>query len=630
MQIKEIKAHNFRSYEQLDLKLNQLGLTLLTGGAKGNTDNSDSNGFGKSSLVYALIYALYGQLPDGSKGDDVIKNNVGKNCYAQVIFEHGGHNYKISRYRKDSKHHNKVLVSRDKKDITLSTNKETDQLIIDTLGFGFDTLLNSLVFSPEKLNSFINATDKNRKQILEELTNTNVYKQAQQLVKIDAKDNAEKLSEEEKDHERLITLKEGQEASKRAYMQNKDYWDKQMKTNQDKLAQYKNLTPVNNQDKLNKLETIKTQLRNNQSPVDNQEIKKLDREINGYQTTLSQGQAQTKVIKDRLAQNLATYKRIQTGQQTTCELCGSVLQDRHKQLELTNLGKKIKQDMENYKNFMHDIDTAKRAIEATTKERNRIQADQDRIYEQNKIIQVKLDEVNETYHKLQVEQQNYDDQLRQKAYIEQTIKSLKANPIEEPKNLVNANYDQDLASSEKRIQVYQQQAKDLKKLDKIYSDKGVKATALSLVIPYLNQKLSKYLEELTQGRMNAYLSSTSKTKTGKVQEQISLNVESEVMGDEYQELSSGEKQRVGIALNLAFMNYLADQIGGVNLCFFDEIFDHLDQSAIDSVVDILKGLKDEISNVIVISHNNDLLYNDNFDTHIRVNKVDNTSTMELQ
>ena len=286
--------------------------------------------------------------------------------------------------------------------------------------------------------------------------------------------------------------------------------------------------------------------------------------------------------------------------------------------------------MENYKNFMHDIDTAKRAIEATTKERNRIQADQDRIYEQNKIIQVKLDEVNETYHKLQVEQQNYDDQLRQKAYIEQTIKSLKANPIEEPKNLVNANYDQDLTSSEKRIQVYQQQAKDLKKLDKIYSDKGVKATALSLVIPYLNQKLSKYLEELTQGRMNAYLSSTSKTKTGKVQEQISLNVESEVMGDEYQELSSGEKQRVGIALNLAFMNYLADQIGGVNLCFFDEIFDHLDQSAIDSVVDILKGLKTEISNVIVISHNNDLLYNDNFDTHIRVNKVDNTSTMELQ
>lgn len=630
MQIKEIKAHNFRSYEQLDLKLNQLGLTLLTGGAKGDTDNSDSNGFGKSSLVYALIYALYGQLPDGSKGDDVIKNDVGKNCYAQVIFEHGGHNYQISRYRKDSKHHNKVLVSRDKKDITLSTNKETDQLIIDTLGFGFDTLLNSLVFSPEKLNSFINATDKNRKQILEELTNTNVYKQAQQLVKIDAKDNAEKLSEEEKDHERLITLKEGQEASKRAYMKNKDYWDKQMKTNQDKLAQYKDLTPVNNQDKLNKLETIKTQLRNNQSPVDNQEIKKLDREINGYQTTLSQGQAQTKVIKDRLAQNLATYKRIQTGQQTTCELCGSVLEDKHKQLELTNLGKKIKLDMENYKDFMDSIDTAKRAIEATTKERNRIQADQDRIYEQNKIIQVKLDEVNETYHKLQVEQQNYDDQLRQKAYIEQTIKSLKANPIEEPKDLVNANYDQDLTSSEKRIQVYQQQAKDLKKLDKIYSDKGVKATALSLVIPYLNQKLSKYLEELTQGRMNAYLSSTSKTKTGKVQEQISLNVESEVMGDEYQELSSGEKQRVGIALNLAFMNYLADQIGGVNLCFFDEIFDHLDQSAIDSVVDILKGLKGEISNVIVISHNNDLLYNDNFDTHIRVNKVDNTSTMELQ
>ena len=66
MKIKKIEAQNFRSWNKLELDLEKPnGLVVITG----------LNGNGKSSAFYTLIYALYGELPDGSKGDDVVKQD---------------------------------------------------------------------------------------------------------------------------------------------------------------------------------------------------------------------------------------------------------------------------------------------------------------------------------------------------------------------------------------------------------------------------------------------------------------------------------------------------------------------------------------------------------------------------
>ena len=79
MKINYIEAHNFRSYEHFKFVLDNKGLILIKG-QNGNIDERISNGSGKSSFIYALLYALYGETPDGAKGDEVIKNDVGKNC----------------------------------------------------------------------------------------------------------------------------------------------------------------------------------------------------------------------------------------------------------------------------------------------------------------------------------------------------------------------------------------------------------------------------------------------------------------------------------------------------------------------------------------------------------------------
>ena len=68
MKIDYIEANNFRSYEHFKFVLDNKGLTLIKG-QNGNIDERRSNGSGKSSFIYALLYALLLRSEKGGKTD---------------------------------------------------------------------------------------------------------------------------------------------------------------------------------------------------------------------------------------------------------------------------------------------------------------------------------------------------------------------------------------------------------------------------------------------------------------------------------------------------------------------------------------------------------------------------------
>ena len=77
------------------------------------------------------------------------------------------------------------------------------------------------------------------------------------------------------------------------------------------------------------------------------------------------------------------------------------------------------------------------------------------------------------------------------------------------------------------------------------------------------------------------------------------------------------------------MTYLKSQIGGLNVAIFDELFENLDDTGVDSVVSLLVSLKDDIGSLFVISHNNELKDSNGFNHHLFVQKNDTTSTVQL-
>lgn len=626
MEFISIKANNFRSYDKLELEFNHLGLTLLSGVNK-SSDNNSSNGSGKTSAMYVALFALFGELPDGSKGDDVIKLDKGKNCLAQVTFKHLKHTFTVKRYRKDSEYKNKIILLKDDKDITLSTNKETDNKITELLGFGYDTFMNTIMFSPEKVDSFVSSTDKQRKTMLEELTNTNIYKQAEKMVKDDRLEARDSLSNVAKDIDNTTSLIEAQKGVWSQYKQNLAILDNQKNQLN---SQIQELLPQTNNGVVDTatLDKLNNEIKGIKDEIDKLDLKPVNTANQAYMQQQQIANNSQKELKDKAQQVndlINSYKKLLNSKSPVCEWCGSVLDLNHKQKELINIKQKIKDSLKELNSLKNDYNASQANLV-------KLKANKEVEDKANATKYQKSKELNDTYRAKQKELYTYQAQIAQRDNAKKQVASLRSQleqlenkKVEAPKQADTSKLQAKLVQLNKRSKKLETRIDHLDQLVKVYSDKGVKSQALSLVIPYLNDKLKDYLAVLTDNNINAYLSSTSKTKTGKVNNSISLNIDSVNSGNHFEELSSGEKRRISIALNLAFMSYLSDQVGGINLVFFDEIFDHLDLNGVSQVVTLLKKI--DIDNTIVISHNDDLKYNDNFDSHLVVKKVDNSSRL---
>lgn len=618
MKIKYIEAKNFRSYKYFKLPLENRGIILM----------SQINGTGKSSSIYAMIYALYGETPDGAKGDEVIKKGIDKDCFARVEFEHFNHDYVVTRYRKNKDYKNKVIVKRDGKDITLPSNRATDKKIEQILGFGFDTLLNSMIFSPERLNTFINSTDKQRKKILEELTNTNIYKQAQELVKTDRDMSRQKLSDVSKEIDHTNTLLESQKGLERQYELNKRNHEQQLQSLQNQI---KNLQVQAAKIKVDN--TITTDALKASYNDCNQQIKALQaqlgpntdsQELVKINNQLTQSQAQQKQLRQQLLDLMQTSKQLMNSKLPTCKWCGSKLNAQHKQIELNNINTQAIKLGQQYNAMDQPIQglkakqqSLKAKIESVAGQNKQLNAQITTLSQKQQYYLLKLNQ-NRANQKSKEQLNSQIASLSTQYQVEQNkqIKAVHVNTRGLEDNLAKYNQEQDKLEQDQR---------DYQSLIQIYSDRGVKAQALSVVLPFLNQELAKILKVLTDNQLTASLESHTKTKSGKVNNQISLQINSAVSGPNYQDLSSGEKRRIGIALNIAFMQYLKSQIGGLNLAVFDEVFDNLDQAGIDKVLDVLAKLKSDIPNILIMSHNDDLIYNDNIDARIKIKKTNGTS-----
>ena len=623
MKLTVLEANNFRSYNHFKLDFsNTLGMVNVVGSY---VDKDVSNGSGKSSLFMGIPYAFYGQLPNGSKGDDVVKQDRGKDCWVSLEFVQYGHNYKIVRYRKDSKHKNKVLLYQDDSDVTLSTNKETDNKILDIIGISFDTFLNSIMFSPERVNSFISGTDKQRKEILEELTNTNIYKQAESLVKEDYKSISSDTEILQSRLEKLNVVKSYNDSAEQSYKNAVDFWNSQCDSLKKSIAQYsESKKPDCN------LEALKTASEQAKHALD--ELATVDyqnelNELSNAKYQFMEHKKQYEQVYEETSQLYKQYNDVLHSDSPVCVTCGSKLDDKHRKTELYNLQQKMvqnKQVLDKLKPVL--IDEQHRFREAKQTYQTKYDEYTQLASKRKKLTQ----RYTEVYTQYGQAQQSYNKYLQDQQLLDKAKKDYASIIVQKPTKPQLETFDHDAYTKlSEQIANNTDKLNKLDNLKKVYSDKGVKASALSLVIPYINTKLDSYLRTLTDNTMTAHLTSTTTTKSGKQNAQIGLVIDSNTSGNDYHELSSGEKRKIGISLNLAFMDYLKSQIGGLNVAIFDELFENLDNTGVDSVVALLASIKDNIGSLFVISHNDELKYHSEFSHHLIVQKSDTTSTVKF-
>jgi DNA repair exonuclease SbcCD ATPase subunit len=169
LRINKLEWSNFLSYGDYEssLDLLSLGPVLIIGSKDGRPD--ESNGTGKSGITIAIIWCLFGRTPrKSSPGDKVINFTTKKECYVRITTTDG---WTITRTR-NLNGHDDLLINKDGKDITLSTNKNAQQLLNKLFNLDYEIFTSSMFFG-QRTQSFLDMSDVKRKSALERMLGLN-------------------------------------------------------------------------------------------------------------------------------------------------------------------------------------------------------------------------------------------------------------------------------------------------------------------------------------------------------------------------------------------------------------------------------------------------------------------------
>jgi len=217
-------------------------------------------------------------------------------------------------------------------------------------------------------------------------------------------------------------------------------------------------------------------------------------------------------------------------------------------------------------------------------------------------------EISEKQNLIQV-----NHRIVQRLELEKASVAKKVDNIQAEKQKLKDVAKDALATAKERTELHEtQHYYDIANI--LLKDSGIKTRIIKQYLPVINKLVNKYLTE-----MDFFVQFTLDEKFSEV---IKSRHRDEFS---YESFSEGEKQRIDLALLFTWRTIAKlKNSSSTNLLILDEIFDSsLDNAATEQVMGLLNSLGVG-TNVWVISHKNDLLF-DKFNHVIRFTKKNNFS-----
>ncbi len=158
MILKSIKIQNFYSIQSLELDLSQLnGIVLIEG--KNKDIGNGSNGVGKSTILEAIVWGLFGRTIRKSTEEALVNNKAKKSCLVSLEFSNGA---TISRTKRPTF----LSFYLHDKDITKESVQATQQAIEEFFNINYKTFIVSHLFGQQNEIDFISASAEDKRVII--------------------------------------------------------------------------------------------------------------------------------------------------------------------------------------------------------------------------------------------------------------------------------------------------------------------------------------------------------------------------------------------------------------------------------------------------------------------------------
>jgi DNA repair exonuclease SbcCD ATPase subunit len=565
--IKNITCKNFLSVgnqtQAVDFDKEHLTLVLGENLDLGGDDSGSRNGTGKTTMINALSYALYGQALTNIRKENLINKTNAKAMLVTVEFEVNGVSYRIERGRKPNVlrlyvNNEEQKAEDEKEDDAQGDSRETQKHIERLLGMSH-TMFKHLVALNTYTEPFLSMKAADQREVIEQLLGITVLSEKAENLKLSMKTVKDNIQAETFRLDSIKIANENVQKSIDSLGIKSSAWE--TKKDQELESLGKAIMSLSSVD-------IEAELLAHASLKEWNAAASTQRELIKQKATLDAalGQAEKAVNKYR--------KELESLSNKTCHACEQALHD-HKHKEMTAEANQHRSDAGAY------YDKVKNDLE---------------------IVQAGIAELGElpkppaTFYDTEAEAMGHKNNL---ASLEKSLelKVLDTNPydeqIEELKKTALQTLDWNTINELGKVKEHQEF------LYKLLTNKDsfIRKKIIDQNLSYLNKRLSYYIDKMGLPHRVVFMND--------------LNVEITQLGQDldFDNLSRGERNRLILSLSFAFRDVWENLYQHINLLFVDELIDAgMDAAGVEAGLSVLKKMaRERNKNIFLISHKDELI-----------------------
>jgi DNA repair exonuclease SbcCD ATPase subunit len=563
IKIKDLTVRNFMSVgnqtQAVDFNQQQLTLVLGENLDQGGDDSGSRNGTGKTTIINALSYALYGKALTNIRANNLINKTNSKGMLVTLHFEKNNVDYRVERGRGPNLL--RFYVNEQEQELTDESqgdSRKTQEYINDLLDMSHD-MFKHIVALNTYTEPFLSMRQNDQRAIIEQLLGITILSEKADALKDQTKQTKDSITEETLKIEAIQTANSKIESTITSLQSNQKAWLSKRTTDTLKLKEA--IAELEHLDIENELE-----LHENLSnwTEHNNAILALKKELSTLEPALLRA---TKSIEK-------AQKDIADLDDATCYTCGQALQADKK----AEIAERKNKELEDALTYATEIDSKRQQVVDALKEIGDINGKPTTFYDTAKEAydhRQNVDSLKQAWEAKKDEADPYQaqiDELQQSA-----IQEIDWTPVNK---LTEFKEHQDFL---------------LKLLTN--KDSFIRKKIIDQNLAYLNNRLTYYLDKLGLPHQVVF--------------QNDLAVEITQLGQDldFDNLSRGERNRLILGMSFAFRDVWESLYQKINLMFIDELIDSgMDTAGVENSLSVLKKMgREGDKNVYLISHKDELV-----------------------
>ena len=565
IKIKELTVKNFMSVgnqtQAINFAAENLTLVLGENLDQGGDDSGSRNGTGKTTIVNALSYSLFGNALTNIKKDNLINKINNRNMLVTLAFNKDGVDYRIERGRKPNIFKffvNDTEQETDEIDDSQGDVRETQKDVDDLLGMSHD-MFKHIVALNTYTEPFLSMRANDQRVIIEQLLGITLLSEKADALKEQTRLTKESITQESANIEAAKKSNEKIQVSIDSLLNRQSAWNTQHDNELEKIGRA--IIELENVDIVAELEKH-AELK--QYDEQSAKLKSLNKERATLESAIAQAE-----------KSLTKYtKELESLANKTCHACEQQLHD-HKHEEMSATANTHLVEAEKY------FDKVTGDLKKITKEI------------------ASIGEVSgrpNTYYDTVEQALKHQNNLKT-LETQLTVKAGETDPYQEQIDELTDTALQEITwdSVNELTRLKEHQEFLLKLLTS--KDSFIRKKIIDQNLAYLNNRLTYYLDKMGLPHTVVF--------------QNDLTVEITQLGQDldFDNLSRGERNRLILGLSWSFRDVWESLYQQINLLFVDELIDNgLDASGVEGALAVLKKMaRERKKNIFLISHKDELI-----------------------